>query len=139
MISARMPTRTMTTGLTLPLLAPANPLATNEPAASARSTNPVCRASKPSTNCSQSGSDRMMPNSPSATTSAAMLPLRNEEMRKRENSSRDDSPRRVLVTPRTMNATSASAATAKATGTGEIGRGHSNEPIVKVSLTAHQP
>ncbi len=83
MISARSPPRTIQTGATLPLRAPATPLATNDPIASASSSRPVCRASKPTTNCSQRGRARMMPNSPRDTTAAAMLPLRNEVIRNR--------------------------------------------------------
>ena len=81
----------------------------------------------------------MRPNSPSAITSAAMLPFENERMRNSENSSSDGRPRRPREIPHERKPTSASAEMAKATGTGEIVHGHVKPPRVKGSTLVHQP
>ncbi len=139
MISASRPPRTIQTGATLPLSAPAMPLATNEPIASESSHRPVCRASKPTTNCSHRGRARMMPNSPSETTAAAMLPLRNDVMRNRPKASRVERPARWRRRPHAMKAMSATSATAKAIGTGESESGHVQSPIAGAVSTVHHP
>ena len=138
-ISAIRPTRTIVTGEMRPDVAPANPLATNDPIASDSSRKPVCRASKPRTNWSHSGRVRMMPNSPSETTIAAMLPLRNDAMRSRANSSSTDLPVRLRRRSQRMKPTSARAETANAIGTGESSNGHVKSPIWSAVSVSHQP
>ncbi|MHB1173019.1 MAG: DUF4236 domain-containing protein [Lacisediminihabitans sp.] len=64
MISARIPTRTIVTGGD-PVAERPGETAGRERAEGEQSTNPVCSASYPSTFCSHSGRDRMMPDAPS--------------------------------------------------------------------------
>lgn len=115
------------------------PLATNEPMASASSTNPVCRASYSSTFCSQSGSERLIPNSPSDTISAAILPLRNDGMRNNEKDSRVDRPRRWRRSPHPMKAAPETTVTRKATGMIESVNGQVHSPRVGAVSVNHHP
>ena len=138
-ISATRPTRTIVTGEMRLDVAPANPLATNEPIASASSRKPVCSASKPSTNCSQSGSVRMMPNSPSETTmrgDVAVAERRDAE--ERELQQHGARPSRLRRRSHAMKATRATAEIAKAIGTGERSNGQVKSPIsIGVSVSHH--
>ncbi len=101
--------------------------------------SPVCRASNPRTNCSQRGSERMMPNSPSETSIAAMFPFRKVPMRKRLNESSETRPVRSRWMPHAMKATAPRIAMRNATGTGESAHGQVQDPIVKSPSVAHHP
>ena len=81
----------------------------------------------------------MMPNSPSETTIAAMLPLRNDGMRRSENSSSTDLPVRLRRRSQRMKPTSARAEIANAIGTGESSNGHVKSPISSAVSVSHQP
>ena len=81
----------------------------------------------------------MMPNSPSETTIAAMLPLRNDGMRNSPKAMIVDLPCRRRWLPHAMKATIPTRAMAKATGMGERSHGQVQSPIVNGFSTVHQP
>ena len=89
--------------------------------------------------CSQSGSAKMMPNSPRLTIAAAMLPLRNEGIAKSARSSIPASPRRCLRRSSRTKTTRATTPTTMATGTGESDHGHDHEPMVSGVRLLNQP
>lgn len=80
----------------------------------------------------------MMPNSPSATTSAATLPLRNVAIENSRGSSRAGRPARPRWRDQSTNTISATTAIANATGTGERSNGQVQPPIVKGSSSCRR-
>jgi hypothetical protein len=121
----------MSTALILPLDAPANPLATNEPAARRDEDEAGLQGVESEHELQPERQDRMIPNSPSATTRAAMLPLRKVAMEKRRGSSRVGRPRCAWRRDHVTKPMAASSAIAKATGTGETENGQLQPPMVK--------
>ncbi len=134
-----MPARTSVTGVNFWPTVALTPLAAKLPTARGNNAKPVWKALYPVTFCNQSGRLKMMPNSPTLTMAAAMLPLRKEGMENRLRSSIAGCF--LVLRPHSTRTKVTSAATpiVPATAEAETAKGHVHPNTTKSPVARNHP
>ena len=139
-ISATRPARTIVTGASRPLMAPAKPLATKEPIARASRMSPVCSARQPEHELQperEREDDAELAERDDQRRDVAVAERRDAEERERRAGRATGRVRRAG--PTTRSAAAPTAAIANATGMGEMSHVHVQSPMLGVDSLNHQP